>query len=78
MRVLSEQGPALGNGRQDASRGTVGVRVYEDAGASGESLARDGLRHAIDAVEDGEADVLLVANDEGVPTPRGGRWHSPE
>ncbi|MDZ7703884.1 MAG: recombinase family protein [Trueperaceae bacterium] len=36
------------------------VDVYEDAGESGKDMNRDGLRAALDAVERGEADGLVV------------------
>jgi len=37
------------------------VHVYEDAGASGKSLKRPGLMAAIEAIERGEAEGLVVA-----------------
>lgn len=36
------------------------VDVYEDAGASGKDMERDGLRAALDALEDGDAEGLVV------------------
>jgi DNA invertase Pin-like site-specific DNA recombinase len=36
------------------------VDVYEDAGASGKDMERDGLRAALDALEDGGAEGLVV------------------
>jgi DNA invertase Pin-like site-specific DNA recombinase len=36
------------------------VDVYEDAGASGKDMERDGLRDALDALEGGKADGLVV------------------
>lgn len=45
-----------------ARRGWVLVEVFEDAGASGKSMAgRPGLEAALAAVESGRADVLAVA-----------------
>ena len=43
-------------------RGWELVRVFEDAGASGKSLnGRPGLQEALQAIEGGEADALVVA-----------------
>ena len=36
------------------------VDMYEDAGASGKDMSRDGLRAALDALQTGEADGLVV------------------
>lgn len=45
-----------------ARRGWQLVRIYEDAGVSGKSMnGREGLRQAIEAIERGEADALVVA-----------------
>jgi DNA invertase Pin-like site-specific DNA recombinase len=37
------------------------LTIYEDAGASGKSLKRPGLTDALEAVEGGEAEALVVA-----------------
>ena len=69
VSTLEQAGSGLGLEAQRATieaeaarRGWELVRVYEDAGASGRSVsARRGLQEALDAIERGEAQALVVA-----------------
>jgi DNA invertase Pin-like site-specific DNA recombinase len=71
VRVSTEEQAASGLGlaaqrnlikREASSRGWKLVKIYEDAGATGSSMAgRTGLLEALEAVSEGEADGLVVA-----------------
>ncbi len=69
VSTLEQAGSGLGLEAQRATieaeaarRGWELVRVYEDAGASGRSVsARRGLQEALEAIERGEAQALVVA-----------------
>jgi DNA invertase Pin-like site-specific DNA recombinase len=59
-----------------ALRGFELVRIIEDAGASGKTLARPGLVEALDLVESDRADGIMVAKLDRFPTAHGGVWRA--